>query len=105
VHEQILAVAHHEDERSITSAVRLDVAATQPLVNQLEHLCPVAVLADMELRYQLKTDAAGAIPLHRNRKASFSIDVTRDVTVQPFLLIVRTRHVVTTVNIRPDVNG
>ena len=34
---------------------------------------------------------------NRDREASFSVDVTRDVAIQPFLLIVRTRHVVTTV--------
>ena len=34
----------------------------------------------------------------RNREASFSVDVPCDVAVQPFLLIVRTRHVVTIVN-------
>ena len=103
--EQVSAVTNHEDERSITSAVRLDVATPEPRANQLQYLGPVTVLADVELRYELKPDAARAIALHRNRKASFSIDVTRDAAVQPFLLIVRTRHVVTTVNIRPDVNG
>ena len=103
--EQVFAVTHHKDKRSIASAIRLDVAAPKPRVNQLEYLSPVAVLADVKLGYQLKPDAAGAIVLHRYREASFSVDVTRDVAVQPFLLIVRTRHVVTTVNVRPDVNG
>ncbi len=103
--EQVFAVTHHEDECSIALAVRLDVAAPESSANQLEHLSPVAVLADVELRDKLKPDSTGAIALHRNREASFSVDVTRDVAVQPFLLIVRTRHVVTTVNVRPDVNG
>src|SRR6184192_3590371 len=35
---------------------------------------------------------------------SFSVDVTRDVAIQPFLLIVRTRHVVTIVNAWSDVH-
>src|SRR6185312_6446554 len=35
--------------------------------------------------------------------APFSVYITRDIAVQPFLLIVRTRHVVTIVNVRQDV--
>lgn len=71
----------------------------------MENLSPVAVLADMKLRNQLKSDATGRIALHRDREAAFSVDVTRNVAIQPFLLIVRTRHVVTSVNVRPDVNA
>src|SRR5437879_1883470 len=56
----------------------------------------VAILADVELRDELKSDPAGRVALHRDREASFSVDVTRDIAIQPFLLIVRTRHVVTT---------
>jgi hypothetical protein len=59
----------------------------------------------MELRNQLKPDATRRIALNRDREAAFSVDVTRDVAIQPFLLIVRTRHVVTSVNVRPDVNA
>src|SRR4029077_8253640 len=84
-------------------AVRLDVATVESLSDQLEDLSPLAVLADVELRNELKTNTARLVALHRDREASFSVDVTRDVAVQPFLLIVRTRHVVTIVNVRPDV--
>ena len=101
--EQVVAIAHDEDECSITFAVRSDVAATKSPTDQLQHLSPVTVLADMKLRNQLKPDATGRVALHRDREASFSVDVTRDVAIQPFLLIVRTRHVVTIVNVRSDV--
>src|SRR6266516_2306971 len=94
---------HDEHKCSIVFAVRLDVATAEPLSNQLEHLSPVAILADVELRDELKSNTAQLVALHRDREASFSVDVTRDVAVQPFLLIVRTRHVVTIVNVRPDV--
>ena len=101
--EQILAVSNHKNESSIVLAIRLDVATAEPLAEYLEHLSPVTVLADMELRNELKPDTTRRVALHRDREASFSVDVPRDVAVQPFLLIVRTRHVVTIVNVRPDV--
>ncbi len=99
-----MPIQHDEHECPITFAVRPDSAATQSLLDQTEYLSSVTVLADMELRNQLKPDATGRVALHRDREASFSVDVTRDVAIQPFLLIVRTRHVVTSVNIRQDVN-
>jgi hypothetical protein len=101
--EQRPAVSHHEDECPIALAVRFDVATTEPAADQLEHLSPVAVLADVELGNELKPDATGAIALHRDREASFSVHVSRDVAIQPFLLIVRTRHVVTIANAWSDV--
>jgi hypothetical protein len=97
------AIPDDEHEGSVASAVRLDVATTQLLSDQVEHLSSVAILADVELGNELKSDAAGSIALHQDREAPFSVVVTRDVAVQPFLLIVRTRHVVTIVNVRPDV--
>ena len=97
------AVTYHENERSITFAVRPDAAATEPRTDELEDLGPVTVLADLELRNELKSDATGRVALHRDREASFSVNITRDVAIQPFLLIVRTRHVVTIVNARQDV--
>ena len=102
--EQVVAIPNDEHERTIVSAVRSDRTAAEPVADQLEHLSPVAVLADMELRNELIPDPAGRVALNRDRETSFSIDVTRDVAIQPFLLIVRTRHVVTIVNVRPDVD-
>ncbi len=100
-----MPVSHDEHESAITFAVRFDRSAPESTANQLEHLSPVAVLADMELRDELKPDPTGCVPLNRDREASFSVDVTSDVAIQPFLLIVRTQHVVTIVNVRPDVYG
>src|SRR5437763_10594376 len=102
--EQVLALAHDEHECTIASAVRSDGAAPKSVANQLEDLSPVAILADVELRNELKPDATSRVALHRDRETSFSVDVTRDVAIQPFLLIVRTRHVVTIVNVRSDVD-
>ena len=102
--EKLLPVAHNQHKRSIASAVRPDAAAPEPFADQFEDLRPVAVLADMELRYELKPRPTTRVALHRDREAPFAVDVPCDVAIQPFLLIVRTRHVVTTVNVRSDVN-
>ncbi len=102
--EQIAAVTNHEDKCPITLAVRSDATATEPRPDELEDLRPVTVLADMKLRNELESDATGRVALHRDREASFSVYITRDVAIQPFLLIVRTRHVVTIVNARQDVD-
>ena len=88
--EQVVEIAHDEHESTIPTAVRSKASATESLLDQLEHLSPVAVLADVELRNELKPDTTGRLALHRDREAAFSIDVTRDVAIQPFLLIVRT---------------
>src|SRR5262249_31421954 len=68
--EKVAAPAHHEHQRSIASTVRSDASTAEPLPDQLENLRPVAVLADMELRNELKSDATTRIALHRDREAS-----------------------------------
>ena len=93
--EQVVPVSHDEHEGAILAAIRSDSAATESVLDQIEDLSSVAVLADVELRNQLKPDPTGRIALYRDREAAFSVDVTRDVAIQPFLLIVRTRHIVT----------
>ena len=102
--EKRLTLTNYEHQRLIMLAIRLDVATAEPVANQLENLSPVTVLADMELRNELKPDATRTVSLHRDREASFSVHVPCDVAVQPFLLIVRTRHVVTIVNAWSDVH-
>jgi hypothetical protein len=88
--EQLVAVANHEHQRAVTFAVPFDIAALEPLSNQFENLSPVAVLADVELWDELKSEAACAISLYRNGEASLSVYIPCNVAVQPFLLIVRT---------------
>ena len=62
--EKVSPVANNQDERSVASAIRSDAAAVEPLTDQFEYLSPVAVLADMELRYELKTVPATRVALH-----------------------------------------
>ena len=59
-----LALANDEYQCSVTLAIRLDVATAEPVADHPENLRPVAVLADMELRHELKPDATRAVALH-----------------------------------------
>ncbi len=63
--------------------------------NQIQNLGPTHVFAYSELRHELPTDSRTRVPLDRYVKASFSIDETCDVRIQPFLLIDRTCRIVT----------
>ncbi len=49
----------------------------------------------MELRYQLITTLTRRIAVDGDGKAALTIDIARNVAIQPFLLIVRTQHIVT----------
>ena len=54
--EEISALANNQNKRSILPSVRLYISGSaEPLLNQMEHLIPLAVLAHVELRYQLIT--------------------------------------------------
>jgi hypothetical protein len=98
--KQVAPPSNDEHERSIAPTVPLDVPATKTLSDQFQDLSTIAVLAHVNLRNELKPESTTCVALHRDGEASFSINVTRDVAIQPFLLIFRTRHVVTTVNVR-----
>jgi hypothetical protein len=102
-HEQIFATSYYEDKRTIPSSIGLDVPASpEPRLDQTKHLSPVAVLADVKLRDQLIAALARGITVHDDREAAFSVYIARDIAIQPFLLIVRTRHIVT---VPPDPDG
>ena len=76
--------------QSQATAVRAAVARALE-----EDLTPLGVLADMELWYQLPTGSGARAPTDRYVKRTFSIDETRDIRIQPFLLIVRTGWIFT----------
>jgi hypothetical protein len=61
--EQRLTIPHNQHQRAITLAVAPDRPAAEPRLDQLEHLSPVAILADMELWYELKPDATRCVAL------------------------------------------
>ncbi len=96
VRQKILTPSDDVDQSTVLSSIGLDVAASsEPLADQPEHLAPVSVLADVELWNKLKAATARWITVDGDCKAALAIYVARDVAIQPFLLIVRTRHIVT----------
>jgi hypothetical protein len=90
--QEIGSIANDEHESRVlrSAMVLLDPSAAQPVLDEVEDLTPLRVLADMELRHELPTNPRARIPLDGNVEGSFSIDVARDVGIQPFLLVDRT---------------
>ena len=70
-------------------------SAADPFADQVEDLTPLRALTDMELRHELPTGPRARVPLDGHVEGSFSVDVARDVGIQPFLLIGRTRRIFT----------
>jgi hypothetical protein len=75
--------------------VLTNLAAAEATGDEVEDLAPLAVLADPELWYQLPTGPGACIPTDRYVKRTFSINETRNIRIQPFLLIVRTGWIFT----------
>ena len=94
--KQVFSSSDDIDQRTILPSVRLDVAAfIKSIANHIQHLSSVAVLADVKLRNQLITATTRWIAVDGDCKAALAIYKARNVAIQPFLLIVRTRHIVT----------
>ena len=94
--EEVASSSDDINQRTVLPSVGPDVAATsKPHANQLKHLASVSVLADTKLRDKLKAASACLIAIDGNCKAALAIYIARNVAIQPFLLIVRTRHIVT----------
>ena len=70
-------------------------SAAKPSHYQVKDLTPLWILADMELRDELPSGPRPGIPLDGDVERPFSVDVTRNVGIQPFLLIDRTCRIVT----------
>src|SRR5262245_3695376 len=93
--QKVIAVPYHIDERPVPttrSCVRPDTATAESGSQELEDRSSLGVLADVELGYELPAEPCGRVPLDRDVEASFPVDVSRKVVVQPFLLIVRRGH-------------
>ncbi len=67
-----------------------DAAAAEASRSQVEDLTALRVLADMELRDELPAGNRRCVPLYGDVERSLPVDETRDVGIQPFLLIDRT---------------
>ena len=79
-----------------------DGPTADPCSDQVKDLRPTHVLADSELRHELPTDSRARVLLDRNVKASFSVDETGYLGIQPFLLIGRTCRIVTAPDVHDD---
>ena len=104
--QKIDAVPYHIDERPVSttgSGIGPDPAAAESGSQELEDRSSLWVLADVELGYELPAEPCGRIPLDRDVEASFPVDVSRQVVVQPFLLIDRSRCIVTALVVRERV--
>jgi hypothetical protein len=88
----------------VPSRVDVDPAAAEVVAERLESTNARSSLHHYELRLHLPSDRGGRIAMHRNGEATFAVDEPGypPCDSQPFLLIVRTRHVVTIVNARSD---
>ena len=72
-----------------------DPATAEPQSDQVQDLTTLLVLADAELRDELPAGSRRCVPLNGDVERSLPVDETRDVSIQPFLLIGRTCRIVT----------
>jgi hypothetical protein len=95
--KKIIPVADdvHQGGVGRSAVVRLYPSTAKPTLDQVENLTTLGVLTDVELRNELPTGSRRRVPLNGDVKRTFSVDVARNVGIQPFLLIDRTRCVVT----------
>jgi hypothetical protein len=100
--QKVTSPSDNINQSTILLSIGLDVAAAiEPIAYQPKHLSPVTVLADMKLWNQLIPATTRWVAIDGDRKAALAIYIARDVAIQPFLLIVRTRHIFT-VQLDPD---
>jgi hypothetical protein len=101
--QQVTSPSDNINQSTVLPSVGLNIAASiEPIAYQPQYLRPVIVLTDMELRNQLIPVTTRWVAIDGDRKAALAIYIARDVAIQPFLLIVRTRHIFT---VTPDSDG
>jgi hypothetical protein len=89
----------------------IDRAAVEDHLCELKHSTSAFVLVQKELRTSDVAESARRMLLDAHSKRSFTFDEARKEPLgtlwarESFLLIVRTRHVVTIVNVQPDVTS
>ena len=78
-----------------------DCSTVETLADEVEDLGPRRVLTDMELRHELPTHPSSRMTLYSHVKRTLAVYEAGDVRIQPFLLIDRTRHIVTAHTVGP----
>ena len=94
---KIVPVAHHQHKRGVarTAVVLANASAAEPALEEIKDLSPLRILADVELRHELPTNSCARVPLNCYVKRTFSVDEASKISIQPFLLIVRTDRIFT----------
>ena len=72
-----------------------DAATPEPSHDEIQDLAAFGILAHMELRNELPTGSRTRIPLKRNVERPFAVNIAGDISIQSFLLIIRTERIVT----------
>jgi hypothetical protein len=95
--EEVIPVPHDEHQTGVTVAAMVlsYPSAAESQLDQVEDLTPLGVLADVKFRYESPTDPRARISLDGDVEGTFSVDVTRNVGIQSFLLIDRTCRIFT----------
>jgi hypothetical protein len=90
--QKVGPLADHVHKRRVhrSSVIPLDPSTPEPGSDQVEDLTALRALADVELRDELPADSRRSVPLDGDVERSLPVDETRDVGIQPFLLIGRT---------------
>ena len=78
-----------------TGVIPPDATAAEPSRDQVEDLSALRILADVKLRDELPAGSRRWVPLYGDVERSLPVDESRDVSIQPFLLIGRTCRIVT----------
>jgi hypothetical protein len=81
----------------VVPAINADLTTSERLLQLLQYMRTWRRLDDCELRLNLPAEARASLPKDRHREATFSVNEPDDPLLEawPFLLIVRTGHIVT----------
>jgi hypothetical protein len=95
--QKVGSISNHVHQRRVGRAGMIppDATAAKAARDQVQDLAALRVLTDMELRDELPSGNRRWVLLNGDVERSLSVDETRDVGIQPFLLIGRTCRVVT----------
>jgi hypothetical protein len=95
--QKVGSLSNHVYQRRVrgTGMIRPNPSAAEPPQDQVKDLTPLGTLTDVELRDELPAGNRRCVPLDCDVERSLPVDETRDVSIQPFLLIGRTCRIVT----------
>src|SRR6185312_14513478 len=84
--QKVTPPSNDVDQCTVLPSVGLDVSASaEPFAYQSKHLSSVTVLTDMKLRHQLIPATTRRIAIDGDRKAALTVNIARNVAIQPFL--------------------